>query len=145
MPLLNTPTGPVSYKSLNGKLQSLSWGPVHEKEPEDMKVSQELERYFKGELKTFSMTLLPEGTAYQKKVWQELLNIPYGKVCTYKDVANQIASHARAVGGAIGKNPIPIVIPCHRVVGSSGALTGFSGGDGITTKQQLLDLEQNNQ
>jgi methylated-DNA-[protein]-cysteine S-methyltransferase len=144
MPTLQTPTGYLSYKSFNGKLLSLVWGDTYENQPEDFNISKELDLYFQGKLRDFSMQVLPEGTAYQQKVWQALLTIPYGEVRTYKDIAEQIGSHARAVGSAVGKNPIPIIIPCHRVLGSNGSLTGFSGGEGITTKKQLLDLEQNN-
>lgn len=80
----------------------------------------------------------------KKKVWQALLSIPYGQTVTYQDIARDVDSHPRAVGTAVGKNPIPVVIPCHRVVGKNGQLTGFSGGKGLTTKKQLLDLEKMN-
>ena len=105
--------------------------------------SEELRLYFAGQLKTFAVPLAPEGTLFQLQVWSVLETIDWGKTCTYKTVADRLdkPSAARAVGTAIGKNPLPIFIPCHRVVGSDGSLTGFSGG--LRTKQALLALENN--
>lgn len=101
----------------------------------------QLQAYFQGERKSFDLKLNPQGTPYQKKVWQALQDIPFGEVATYKEIAivtgNDKAS--RAVGMANGKNPIPIIIPCHRVIGSNGKLTGFAFGLGV--KSQLLSLE----
>jgi methylated-DNA-[protein]-cysteine S-methyltransferase len=87
------------------------------------------------------MPLSPTGTPYQKRVWAALADIPYGHTCSYGAIAARVGGSARAVGGANGANPIPIVIPCHRVVGSTG-LGGYSGGDGLETKRWLLALEQ---
>ncbi|MBL4601975.1 MAG: methylated-DNA--[protein]-cysteine S-methyltransferase, partial [Emcibacteraceae bacterium] len=86
--------------------------------------------------------LNPHGSDFQKNVWNVMLEIPYGKFLTYGEISDQLNSHARAVGMACGQNPIPIIIPCHRVLGKNKKLTGFSGGDGIETKQYLLDLEE---
>jgi methylated-DNA-[protein]-cysteine S-methyltransferase len=83
--------------------------------------------------------LMPAGTEFQKKVWKNLLNIPYGKLATYGAIAKKIGSHARAVGGAVGRNPISLLIPCHRVVGSGGNLTGYAGG--LERKKALLIIE----
>lgn len=104
------------------------------------KIKKELIRYFNGELKKFSINLDLEGTDFQKTVWNELLKIPYGKVMTYKDIATLIGKPkaSRAVGMACNKNKIPIIIPCHRVVGKKG-LTGYAGG--IDLKRELLKLE----
>jgi methylated-DNA-[protein]-cysteine S-methyltransferase len=85
------------------------------------------------------ITVKPEGTAFQKKVWEVLLDIPYGKLAGYGSIAEQLGSHARAVGGAVGRNPVSILIPCHRVVGSAGQLTGYAGG--LDRKKALLALE----
>ncbi|MBW1814287.1 MAG: methylated-DNA--[protein]-cysteine S-methyltransferase, partial [Deltaproteobacteria bacterium] len=106
------------------------------------RVKAQLRAYFNSELKQFDLTLAPEGTAFQKSVWKTLQDIPYGTVTTYQWVANQIGNPkaVRAVGGANGKNPIAIVIPCHRVIGSNGSLTGFGGG--LDVKQRLINLEQ---
>lgn len=104
-------------------------------------VFDELEQYFQGKRDTFDVPLKTVGTSFQTKVWNELLNIPYGKTITYGEVARRIGNPkaSRAVGGAIHNNPIPIIIPCHRVIGSNGTLTGF--GWGLDIKRTLLDLE----
>lgn len=103
---------------------------------------QQLKEYFKGERTEFELALCPEGTPFQLAVLEELLRIPYGTTASYGDVAHRLGrpKASRAVGAANGRNPLPIVIPCHRVVGSNGALTGFGGG--IDTKKALLELEQ---
>lgn len=108
------------------------------------KAHNQLEEYFKGIRKTFDLPLAPKGTEFQKKVWKELLNIPYGSTCSYKDIAISIGNEkaCRAVGNANNKNPIFIVIPCHRVIGANGDLVGY--GSGIELKKKLLDLEKNN-
>jgi len=102
----------------------------------------QLRAYFNGELKQFDLMLAPEGTAFQMSVWNALQTIPYGTVTTYQWVADQIGNPkaVRAVGGANGKNPIAIIIPCHRVIGSDGSMTGFGGG--LDVKQRLIDLER---
>jgi len=144
VPLLKTKSGEISYQVKAGALTRLTWGNEYAKNCEDVNVSLELKNYFAGTLKKFNSKVEPEGTIFQKKVWQALLDIPYGTLVTYKDIAKKVNSHPRAVGGAVGKNPIPIIIPCHRVVGSNGALTGFSGGNGLPTKEILIQHEQQN-
>ena len=101
----------------------------------------QLEEYFHGKRKTFSLDLAPEGTDFMKKVWKELSNIPYGQTVCYKDIAIAIGNEkaCRAVGMANNRNPIPIFIPCHRVIGKNGALVGYSSG--IDIKVKLLELE----
>jgi methylated-DNA-[protein]-cysteine S-methyltransferase len=103
---------------------------------------QQLEAYFAGNLKNFSLNLCLDVTPFQKKVLTALQQIPYGETASYGEVAERIGnpSASRAVGQANARNPIPIVIPCHRVVGRNGTLTGFGGG--LAVKQALLDLEQ---
>ena len=99
-----------------------------------------LVQYFDGKNPEINFPVSPEGTAFRKEVWDILRKIPYGKVITYGDIANQINNpSARAVGGAVGHNPVSIIIPCHRVVGSNGSLTGFAGG--LDAKTTLLKLE----
>lgn len=102
----------------------------------------QLMAYLNNEIKNFSLSLAPTGTAFQKSVWKALLKIPYGEVRSYQWVAEQIGNPkaVRAVGGANAKNPLPVVIPCHRVIGANGSLTGFGGGLGV--KQALIDLEK---
>jgi methylated-DNA-[protein]-cysteine S-methyltransferase len=123
----------------------------HEPEPEwifnekPFAVAREqLTAYFAGELKAFDLDLNPTGTEFQLQVLDELQKIPYGTTCSYSDIANRIGrpKAVRAVGAANGRNPIPIIIPCHRVIGASGHLTGFGGG--LPTKEALLRLELEN-
>jgi methylated-DNA-[protein]-cysteine S-methyltransferase len=104
-------------------------------------VAGQLGEYFAGTRRDFELSLAPEGTPFQLAVWRELTKIPYGQTCSYLDIANAIRkpSACRAVGAANGANPLPIVVPCHRVIGSNGSLTGFGGG--IDIKQRLLELE----
>lgn len=106
-----------------------------------VKAEQQLNEYFEGRRKNFDLPLNPEGTAFQNKAWTALSKIPYGEIWSYGKQANYLkAPNAqRAVGGANGKNPIPVIIPCHRVIGSTGKLTGFSGG--MSMKIFLLKLE----
>jgi len=102
---------------------------------------EQLKAYFAGKLTRFDLTLAPAGTPFQQSVWSALLEIPYGETTSYGAVAKLIGrpNAIRAVGAANGANPIPIVIPCHRVIGSNGKLTGFGGG--LPTKEHLLKLE----
>lgn len=102
----------------------------------------QLGRYFDGGLKSFSLPLAPAGTPFQLRVWNELLKITYGKVITYRELAIRLQgpTYTRIVGQANARNPISILIPCHRVIGMNGALTGYAGG--IWRKRLLLDLEQ---
>jgi methylated-DNA-[protein]-cysteine S-methyltransferase len=102
---------------------------------------RQLDEYFKGARKSFSLKLLLKGTPFQKLVWQRLKKIPYGKLASYGDVARAIGrpNAYRAVGNANNKNPIPIIIPCHRVIGSDGKLVGY--GSGLWRKEWLLNHE----
>ncbi len=102
---------------------------------------QELEAYFDGKLRDFTLPLAPAGTAFQQRVWHEMAKIPFGQTMTYGQLADKSGSVARAVGGACGANPIPIIIPCHRVLGGGGKLGGFSGGLGPDSKRALLQHE----
>lgn len=108
-----------------------------------LRVKKQLEQYFAGQRQQFDLPLDFKGTDFQQQVWQTLLTIPYGETRSYKEIAVQIGNEkaVRAVGAANGKNPISIIAPCHRVIGSSGALVGFAGG--LDKKQILLSLEQN--
>jgi methylated-DNA-[protein]-cysteine S-methyltransferase len=108
-------------------------------------LERQLEAYFSGALKTFDLPLAPRGTPFQLEVWSALQSIPYGSTCSYSDIARKIgrADAVRAVGAANGQNPIPIVIPCHRVIGANGSLTGFGGG--LPMKKWLLAHERGGQ
>ena len=103
---------------------------------------RQVEAYFKGRLKAFDFPLAPQGTPFQTSVWHELLRIPYGETISYGELARRLGNPkaVRAVGLANGSNPIAIVIPCHRVIGSNGTLVGYGGG--LPTKQALLALER---
>lgn len=104
----------------------------------------ELNEYFTKKRKVFDLPLAPNGTEFQKKVWNELCRVPYGKTCSYKDIAKAIGNEkaCRAVGMANNRNPIAIFIPCHRVIGSNGKLVGYGGG--LDIKEKLLSMEKEN-
>lgn len=106
-----------------------------------VETERQLREYFAGKRKTFSVTLDMRGTPFQKNVWEALLAIPFGETRSYAQIANQLGNPraTRAVGAANGKNPVSIIVPCHRVIGSSGKLTGFGGG--LENKAHLLNLE----
>jgi len=103
---------------------------------------RQLEEYFEGKRKDFNLPLNPKGTSFQQKVWSCLYSIPYAETRTYKDIAKQVGDEnaSRAVGNANNKNPVPIFIPCHRVIGADGSLTGYAGG--LKLKEKLLNLEK---
>ncbi len=105
--------------------------------------SEQLKEYFDGKRKEFNLPLMPSGTEFQKKVWKSLCEIPYGETRSYKQIAEAVGNPngSRAVGGANNKNPIMIVIPCHRVIGSNGSLVGYAGG--LDIKNTLLSIEKN--
>lgn len=107
-------------------------------------MERELDEFFRHERREFDFPLEPKGTPFQQKVWAELLKIPFGETRTYLQIAKAIGqpTATRAVGLANGTNPIPIIIPCHRVIGSNGKLTGYGGG--LEMKARLLDFEQGN-
>ncbi|MFQ6575687.1 methylated-DNA--[protein]-cysteine S-methyltransferase [Pseudomonas sp. UM16] len=115
-----------------------SWQPATHQLDE---VAQQLDEYFAGTREQFEVKLAPVGTPFQHEVWQALQRIPYGTTCSYGDLAQQIGRPraVRAVGTANGANPIAIIVPCHRVIGSNGTLTGYAGG--VERKQLLLELE----
>ena len=150
--VLPSPLGPLTVSAEGDALTGL-WleGQKHfaatlapdARRQDDAPVFAELDRwlsaYFAGNSDPCALELRPAGTAFQQRVWQALREIPRGTVVTYGDMARALASSPRAVGGAVGRNPISIVIPCHRVVGSGGSLTGYAGGLG--RKRFLLELE----
>ncbi|WP_175717575.1 methylated-DNA--[protein]-cysteine S-methyltransferase [Burkholderia anthina] len=106
------------------------------------KVAEEVAEYFTGARETFSVPIHLRGTAFQRSVWKQLLAIPFGELVSYGDITERVGlpmSAARAVGGAVGRNPVSIMVPCHRVIGASGSLTGYAGG--IERKRALLSLE----
>jgi methylated-DNA-[protein]-cysteine S-methyltransferase len=114
---------------------------LDENHPMLKKTEEQLQEYFAGKRNTFSLSLDMRGTRFQNDVWQALLAIPFGETRSYGELASQLGNPraTRAVGAANGKNPVAIVVPCHRVIGSSGRLTGFAGG--LDAKAHLLNLE----
>jgi O-6-methylguanine DNA methyltransferase len=114
---------------------------VHD-ESKFLQVKEELEAYFKKEKRNFDIEMDLIGTKFQKEVWNQLTKIPYGKTVCYEDIAVAVGgkNYCRAVGGAINKNPVIILVPCHRVIGKDGSLVGFAGG--IDLKKKLLELEK---
>ncbi len=145
MPQLSfhTPLGALTLSEEDGAIVSLDWGFGRDQveTPLLLQGRAQLQAYFDGELTQFDLPLAPTGSAYRQRIWQALRNIPYGETVSYAALAARAGGSARSVGGANGANPIPILIPCHRVVGAAGA-GGYSGGDGIETKTWLLTLEQ---
>lgn len=150
--LLETPVGPLTVTATKTAVTEVRFGTQI---PGDSilctgtdtpvllhQAAQELREYFSGTRRTFTLPLAPAGTEFQKKVWKALQTIPYGETRTYKQIAIQIGHNQsfRAVGMANNRNPIAIVVPCHRVVGSTGALVGYAGG--LSAKTHLLNLEK---
>ena len=140
------PVGPLTVMEEGGHIIRIKFntdvGDAIKKEtPVIMEAFRQLSDYFDGELKTFDLPLKPEGTPFQLKVWEALRTIPYGETRSYGDIARQIGNPkaCRAVGMGNHNNPIAIVVPCHRVVGADGSLTGYGGG--LPIKRQLLELE----
>lgn len=140
--LPKTPVGDLSISTEKGAVTKVSW--TNQGEHAHSEASSQLQEYFAKKRQLFDLKLaFTTGTPFQQQVWHKLCEIPYGKTVTYGDLAKQLNTSPRAIGGAVGSNPIPIIVPCHRVVGSNGKMTGFSGGKGIPTKEILLNLEQN--
>ena len=127
----------------DGKIIRASWSRADAESPTPLleDAARQLRDYFDGKRTDFDLPLHPKGSEFQKAVWRQMLKIPYGGTKTYGELAKAIDGTARSVGTACGANPIPVIIPCHRVVGADGTMTGFSGGDGVETKQALLRLE----
>lgn len=150
---MNSPVGKLTLVGSDLGLAAVLWeddapsragsGSVTEdtRHPILRQAQRELEEYFAGTRRTFSVKLDPSGTQFQNKVWNALRTIPFGETRSYGQIADQIGSRkaVRAVGAANGRNPLPIIVPCHRVIGSDGTLTGFAGG--LEIKARLLALE----
>lgn len=150
--VLDSPLGPLTLVATDGVLSGL-YMDRHEHRPSSAsfgdvddgpfaEVTRQLRAYFAGELRRFDVALELHGTVFQRRVWSGLTDIPYGQTCSYGQLAARIGQPgaARAVGLANGRNPISIIVPCHRVVGASGALTGYGGG--LARKRLLLELER---
>jgi len=140
---LHTPLGEVTISEDGGAIVALDWGRGRDQEATPLlrEACDQLQDYFDGKRMSFNLPLAPEGSNFQKRVWAALCAIPPGETRSYADIARTIGSAPRAVGGANGANPIPLFIPCHRVIAADGSLGGYSGGDGPATKRFLLHHE----
>ena len=146
----DTEIGTIKISETEGKIIGLVFSDSKkeneiERETDSIiKTYMQLKEYLSGKRKSFDIEIEMMGTEFQKKVWKELLNIPYGETRSYKDIATVIGNEkaCRAVGNANNKNPIAIIVPCHRVVGSNGGMTGYAGG--IDIKEKLLKIEKYN-
>jgi len=146
---LNSPVGRLRLVSDGHHLTAIEWenlqaadpGGEDQTDPALTACASQLGEYFAGKRRSFDLPLSPSGTPFQKSVWATLATIPYGELRSYRDIARSLNNPkaVRAVGAANGRNPLPIVVPCHRVIGSDGSLTGFAGG--LEAKQVLLRLE----
>ena len=152
--LLETPVGELRLVERDGALTAIEFSPVDDaparargerddRHPLLREAASQLQAYFARDLKDFELPLEPGGSAFQRRVWEELRAIGYGETASYGQVAQRLGmtnAASRAVGLANGRNPLPIVVPCHRVIGANGTLTGYAGG--LPRKQLLLELEQ---
>ena len=153
--VMDSPVGELRLVERDGAITAIEFSPFRppvdgrplgdrdDEHPLLVEAARQLRAYFDRDLKEFDLPLAPQGSAFQKQVWAELLKIGYGETASYGQVAHRLGhtnAASRAVGLANGRNPIPIVIPCHRVIGADGSLTGYAGG--MDRKQLLLGLEQ---
>ncbi|GAQ50695.1 methylated-DNA--[protein]-cysteine S-methyltransferase [Streptomyces acidiscabies] len=150
--VIDSPYGPLTLVADDGVLCGLYMTDQRHRPPEESfgprddtlfaEPEAQLEAYFQGELKEFTLELALNGTEFQKSVWSQLQAIPYGETRTYGQLADALGNSgaSRAVGLANGKNPLGIIVPCHRVIGSTGSLTGYGGG--LDRKRRLLDFER---
>ena len=139
---LHSPLGSLTLSEEDGAIVALDWGWGRDQTqtPLLLHAAEQLHAYFDGDLREFNLPLAPAGSPYRQRIWAGLRKIPFGQTCSYAALAASVGGSARSVGGANGANPIPIIIPCHRVVSTTG-LGGYSGGEGLATKSWLLTLE----
>jgi methylated-DNA-[protein]-cysteine S-methyltransferase len=139
---LHSPIGDISVSEDAGAIVAIDWGWGRDQDATPLlrRAREQLHGFFDGELTEFDLPLAPAGTEYRRRVWQALCAIPYGETRSYIDIARVAGGSARSVGQANGSNPIPLIIPCHRVVATT-HLGGYSGGEGLATKRWLLGLE----
>ena len=141
---LESPLGRLTLFEEDGRLAALDWGgkrPSGEPTALLREAKRQLLQYFEGRRKEFELPLDPAGSPFERRVWELMSEIPYGETRSYGDLARDLAAAPRAIGQACGRNPLPILIPCHRVLAADGRLGGYSGGKGAETKRRLLILE----
>ncbi len=138
-----SPIGNLTIVVENAALTGLDWRRSSPSDEDNLldRAEDQLSAYFAGTLDAFDLPLAPRGSAHELAVWQAMREIPAGRTTSYGAIARAIGSSARAVGGACGRNPIAVIVPCHRVVGAGGALGGYSGAGGAETKRFLLAHE----
>jgi methylated-DNA-[protein]-cysteine S-methyltransferase len=139
---ISSPVGNLILDEDNGAIVAIRWSDARggNGSPLLAEAARQLDAYFAGTLTVFDLPLRPAGSVFEMRVWEAMQDIPYGETRSYGDLAGATQSAPRAVGRACGRNPIPIVIPCHRVLGK-GWMGGYSGSGGLQTKQILLELE----
>jgi methylated-DNA-[protein]-cysteine S-methyltransferase len=152
--VMDSPVGELRLVEHDGAITAIEFSPFRDSDgrprgdraddhPLLAEAARQLRAYFDRDLKEFDLPLAPAGSAFQQRVWHELLGVAWGETASYGEIAHRLGmtnAASRAVGLANGRNPIPIVIPCHRVIGANGTLTGYAGG--LPRKQLLLELEQ---
>lgn len=149
---IDSPVGRLALEADDDCVTGVRWASPGERSPSSRtgpgapspvlkEASRQLDRYFGRKLRRFDLPLAARGTEHQKRVWAMMSEIPFGETATYGGMAMALGSGPRAVGMACARNPIPIIVPCHRVLGSGGKEGGFSGGRGLPTKHQLLAIE----
>ncbi|MCF8550178.1 MAG: methylated-DNA--[protein]-cysteine S-methyltransferase [Pontimonas sp.] len=148
---MDSPLGPLTITASNQTITAVTIGKRPSSKPSvspadaDVlhRAARQLGEYFEGSRTAFDLPLHWSGTRFQEAIWSELTAIPFGEKLTYDELGQRagLGRAPRAVGGAVGRNPIPIIVPCHRVLGASGTITGYSAGDGIPTKEKLLRHE----
>lgn len=152
--VMESPIGDLRIVEQNGTITAIEFSPFRDHDgrvrgdraddnPLLVETVRQLRAYFDRDLKEFDLPLAPQGSDFQQRVWAELLQVGWGETASYGEIAHRLGhtnAASRAVGLANGKNPIPIVIPCHRIIGANGTLTGYAGG--LDRKQLLLELEQ---
>ena len=138
-----SPIGPLTIHEQCGAITSLCWGQWENRDVSSLLISakKQVQEYLKGKRKNFELPKNPCGSDFQLSVWREIDRIAFGQTASYGELAFKLSSSPRAVGTACVKNPLPVIIPCHRIIAKSGNLTGYSGGRGVETKRLLLSLE----
>ncbi len=140
---LESPVGPLTILEAKGAITAVFWGGKSSGEPSRLLIEakRQLSAYFAGKRRSFDLPLAPDGSILEQRVWALMAQIPYGETRAYGDLAKELDLTAREVGFACGRNRLPILLPCHRVIAADGSLTGYSGEGGIETKRKLLQLE----
>lgn len=140
---LESPFGPLTVTATDEHIIALGWGRMSGASVSPLleQALAQLDAYFAGRLRAFALALQPAGTPFLRRVWSAMTAVPFGQTVTYGALASSLGTGPRAIGLACRRNPLPILIPCHRVLAANGGLGGYSGGDGLATKQALLSLE----